>query len=506
MTVIKRVLLLTIVTCIACICDFAFAQQALQVRVKIGPGTLEKKVSGRVLVFFSKRNRSPVTGPNWFAPEPFYGIDVKNVEPADSIVIDDSAAGFPVPLSRLESGVYNVQAILDHDFYFANHNHGAGNVVSEPKRITIDADTRGPIDIELTRLVESQKIDETKWFKVVSRTSRRLTNFHGRKVIERAAVVLPPSYYEQPKRRYPVYYDVSGYGGTLFQLQFQWAAGQPGPEEGETEFIRVYLTGQCKWGHHVYANSATNGPRGDALISEMIPKIDKSFRTIAEPTARFVGGHSSGGWSALWLQVRYPEIFGGVWSTAPDPVDFRDWQGTNLYDANGASVFVDENGNRRPVARQGDQRVWYDTFCKMDDVLGRGGQLRSFEAVFSPKAEDGLPAKCWDRKTGKIDPKIVEHWRQFDISLLLEENWAVLEPKLAGKLHVYMGDMDTFYLDGAARLLGERLKKLGSDAVVELFPDKDHMSLLSDDLQKRIRREMTEAFHKHHPQAAGSNK
>lgn len=122
------------------------------------------------------------------------------------------------------------------------------------------------------------------------------------------------------------------------------------------------------------------------------------------------------------------------------------------------------------------------------------------------KGEDGLPAKCWDRKTGKIDPIIFEPWRQFDISLLLEENWAVLEAKLASKLHVYMGDMDTFYLDGAARLLGERLKKLGSDAVVELFPEKDHMSLLSDDLQKRIRREMTEAFHKQHLDAGGSNK
>ena len=271
------------------------------------------------------------------------------------------------------------------------------------------------------------------------------------------------------------------------------------PGDGETEFIRVCLTGQCKWGHHVYANSATNGPRGDALITEMIPLIDKKFRTIAKPTARFVGGHSSGGWSSLWLQVTYPEMFGGVWSTAPDPVDFRDWQCTNLYDAAGASVFFDENQNKRPLARRGETPLlWYPDFCKMDDTLGRGGQLRSFEAVFSPRGDDGLPVKCWDRETGKVDPEIAEYWKRFDISLTLEKNWMELSPKLAGKLHIYMGDLDTFYLDGATKLLGQRLKKLGSDAVVEIFPGKDHMSLMTSELRRRINREMTDQFRRYH--------
>ena len=107
--------------------------------------------------------------------------------------------------------------------------------------------------------------------------------------------------------------------------------GGPVPrEDGEAEFIRVLMTGECKWGHHVYADSETNGPRGQAVIEELIPRIDEMFRTVADPRARMVGGHSSGGWSSLWLQVRYPDAFGGVWSTSPDPVDFRDYQQSNL--------------------------------------------------------------------------------------------------------------------------------------------------------------------------------
>jgi len=83
---------------------------------------------------------------------------------------------------------------------------------------------------------------------------------------------------------------------------------------------------------------------------------------------------------------------------------------------------------------------------------------------------------------------------------VLERNWKTLEPRLAGKLHVYMGAEDTFYLDGATALLKEALAKLGSDAVVELFPGKDHGSVLDQALRERIRKEMAAAFRKKHPE------
>ena len=89
----------------------------------------------------------------------------------------------------------------------------------------------------------------------------------------------------------------------------------------------------------------------------------------------------------------------------------------------------------------------------MEDVIGDGGQLRSFEAVFSPLGPDGRPRRLWDRNTGAIDPEVAHAWEAYDIRLVLERNWPTLGPKLAGKLHVFTGALDTFYLEGAVRLL-----------------------------------------------------
>src|SRR5207302_3786661 len=121
-------------------------------------------------------------------------------------------------------------------------------------------------------------------------------------------------------------------------------------------------------------------------------------------------------------------------------------------------------------------------------------QLRAFEAVFSPKGADGQPLKLWDRQTGKIDPAVAKTWERYDIRLILEKNWPKLGPKLAGKIHVYMGGQDTFYLEGATLLLKQSLAQLGSDAVIEIFPGKDHGSLMTTALRNRIATEMANQF------------
>jgi len=476
------------------------AQTALTATVRLDSGIVDQPLSGRLLLFFSTSNPQPMFGPSWFGPEPFFALDVLEMQPGAAITFDDSATNVGQPMSKIPDGKYNVQAILDHDFYYANHASGPGNIYCKPTVVVIkEGVPTEAIDLTLDQIVGPKTCHETEVVKFVEIESELLGDFHDRQVMERAMIVLPPSYATEPERRYPVYLVVTGFGGTLERLQQRWSDGQPAPGEGETEFIRVYLTGQCKWGHHVYANSATNGPRGDMLVKEMIPAIDQRFRTIPAATARFAGGHSSGGWSSLWLQVSYPQTFGGVWSTAPDPVDFRDWQGTNIYEPE-ANVFFKPDGTKRPLARRGETvMAYYRDFTKMDDVLGRGGQIRSFDAVFSPLDQSGLPAYCWDRETGTINPEVLEHWKQYDISLKLQQNWSTLGPQLESKLHVYMGDSDTFYLEGATIKLGERLQALGSDAVVEIFPGKDHGSLLTADLRSRILREMSEQFWKHHP-------
>ena len=478
------------------------AKTSISIDVKLELKT--KPVSGRMYLMFSRQNRSPINGPNWFSPEPFYGIDVSEFKTGDRIEFNGSTPGLGGTLADLPSGRWIVQAILDHDFFFSSAANGPGNFHSRPTRIEVPKNGSAKFSLSLSEIVPEKPLPETEFFKVIQSKSERLSKFHGRDVFDRAGIVLPNSYATHPTKRYPVRYEITGFSGTLQSISQRYGRRAPLPAAGEVEFIRVYLTGQCKWGHHVYANSATNGPRGDALVKELIPLIDKQFRTVAEPAARFVGGHSSGGWSSLWLQVNYPDTFGGVWSTGPDPVDFRDWQGTNLYA--GESVFVDEAGNRKPLARAGIVPIlMYDRFNAMDDVLKRGGQLRSFEAVFSPQGDDGNPKRCWDRKSGRPNPEVVEYWKRYDISLLLQQNWERLKPKLAGKIHVYMGSLDTFYLEQSTVLLGERLKELGSDAVVEIFDGKDHMNLLNRSLNARIRREMSQAYLKHFTES-GSRK
>jgi hypothetical protein len=201
----------------------------------------------------------------------------------------------------------------------------------------------------------------------------------------------------------------------------------------------------------------------------------------------------------LWLQITYPDFFGGVWSTAPDPVDFRDFQMVDIYEPN-TNIFTDAKGEKRPLARNKDKvTLYYKPFSDMETVMGRGGQLQSFEAVFSPRGADGQPRPLWDRGTGRIDPAVAEAWQKYDIRMIMEKNWPTLGPKLAGKVHVYMGDEDTFYLDGATKLLQTSLKKLGSDAMVEIFPGRDHNSLMTAELRKRIAGEMAEQFRKGRP-------
>lgn len=468
--------------------------------LRFAPEVHQKPYTGRVYLFFSRIHREPRRGPNWFRPELFVAQDVQDWKPGTTLRFSATAAkrllAYPVPLKEMRLTGYRAQAVVRFNPFDRNVGTGVGNgyspvlTVQQPQR---DAKPLLLID----RLVPPRKFVETRWSRLLRIRSKRLSKFHGRDVFLKAAIILPVSYYDQPARRYPTIFTIPGFGGT----HFRGIRNRPVSEQNArgVEFLRVLLDPSCPLGHHVFADSANNGPVGTALIRELIPELDRRFRSIAEPSARFLTGHSSGGWSSLWLQVAYPDQFGGTWSTAPDPVDFRDFQRIDLYRPS-ENMYVDAQGNRRPLARvRGRVLLWYKGFADMERVLGPGGQLHSFEAVFSPRGKDGKPRLLWDRKTGRIDTHVAKTWEKYDIRLVLERNWKTLGPKLAGKLHIHTGDADTFYLEGAVKLLKQSLKDLHSDAVVEIHPGRDHMNLLDRSLRNRIRREMVAVFLKTHP-------
>jgi S-formylglutathione hydrolase FrmB len=467
----------------------AWAEGPLEFQLTFTPEVSAEPFTGRVYVMlFASEPKGPPRGLNWFAPEPTLARDVREWKAGQPLVmVAGNCIGYPHPLEKLAAGKYFAVAIMDFDRGAASFTNSPGNGYSKYTRVDIDPKNSGVIPLKIDQAYYPPKFPETETVKLYEMESQLLTAFHSHPVKMRAGVVLPRSWKANPEKKYPVVYEIRGFGGT--HLDAAGAAARGATNLDGLEVIHVVLDATCRLGHHVFADSDNNGPVGKALVEEFIPALEKAFRAEARPGARFVTGHSSGGWSSLWLQVTYPDFFGGVWSTAPDPVDFRDFQKVNIYED--ANIFRDGRGDPRPLARSGERVLLrYQSFSDMEEIMAHGGQLGSFEAVFSPRWPDGKPRKLWDRQTGTLDHETAKAWEKYDIRLVLERNWATLGPKLKGKLHVYMGDVDTFYLDGAVRLLRDSQKKLGSDAVIEMFPGKNHGNLVDPALRTRIVKEM----------------
>jgi enterochelin esterase-like enzyme len=482
---------------IAAFALIAFSQSApaaepkpLEFKLTFDKAALDEPFSGRVYVTIRTSNASPPAGLNWFRPEPGLAKDVKNWKPGEPLVLGAKAIAYPAPLADLKPGKYYVCAVMDRDLGGIDFLSSPGNVYSKAVQLELDPKSTGTIELALDQTVKERAFKETDKVKFVELESKLLTKFHKKPMTMRAGVVLPPSFAKDPERKYPVVYEITGFGGNHFSA-FYSAAREAWNVAG-TEVIWVVLDGNCRLGHHVFADSANNGPVGTALVEELIPHLEKTYRGSG---VRFTTGHSSGGWSSLWLQVAYPDTFAGCWSTAPDPVDFRDFQLVNVY--KDANIFTDAEDKSRPLARMNGKSVlFFKPFSDMEEYMNRGGQLGSFEAVFGPRGTDGKPLKLWDRKTGAIDAKVAKEWEKYDIRLVLERNWKTLGPKLAGKIHVYTGDEDTFYLDGPARLLKQSLADLKSDAVVELFAKKHHGNLVDGTMRKRMNEEMAATVRK----------
>jgi hypothetical protein len=466
-----------------------FPRFAVSFPAKVHPET----VTGRVLLFCSRSGDwEPRYTSNFFKSQPVYAIDVNDLNPGTPVVFSPerfrspNALAFPGPVDEQERGTYYIQALIDLDETRPNFNAGPGNLYSRMVKCKLDGSKRKTVKLTAYRVVEDEPPPkDTDWVKLVEIRSKLLSDFHEREVKLRAAVILPATYYVESDQQFLTLYSIPGFGGD--HTSAWWFT-----EGGEGQMLRVILDPQVPLGHSVFANSANNGPVGDALVQELIPEIEKRFRAIPHAYGRFVTGPSSGGWASLWLQVTYPDFFGGCWSLAPDPVDFRCFQTMNIYeDRNGHWT---PEGYPRPLARNAGQvMATFGQVNRWEYVVGYGYQLDSFNAVFSPRGTDGRPQPLMNKLTGAIDPEVAEHWRKYDIRHILEENWASLRPKLKGKLHIIAGAWDTYYLETAVEGLRDFLTTTDYEGYVEILPGS-HGSFRGKQLQGRLDREMAEHF------------
>lgn len=482
------------------------AQDPTPLRVQL-PADAPAGTSGRLLVFAEPaadvlaRAKDGVVAA--VDASPFGGkgasaaaMELARIAPGQVLPVDGDSLAWPQPLSRLPAGDYYVQAVLD---VARNNNYGgrgSDDLSSTPQRITVGPGAKPatlvldqhapaagdpwqlpPTAPEALRAAIPAAKAATQ---PIDLQSAALTAFWGRPVHLRGWVVLPPGYDAAASTRYPVLYFTHGFGGSTRALVPTAIAAQAGMADGSMPpMIWVLLDESSPTGTHEFADSVNNGPWGTALTEELIPALESRYRMDATANGRFLNGHSSGGWATLWLQVRYPKLFGGTWSTAPDSSDFRDFSGIDLYAAD-ANVYRKPDGTAWPLMRdKGQVAASFEQFARLEEIVGPvGGQLASFEWVFSPRGVDGRPMPMFDRGTGEVDPAVVAYWREhYDIAERIRRDWPRLKPDLDGKLHVYVGTADTFYLDGGVHKLKETLDAVGARADIRFVPDRTHFDL-----------------------------
>jgi S-formylglutathione hydrolase FrmB len=476
-------------------------------------GAGDKGTAGRLLLFAapaSADGKPEAVDTNPFQPTAVSvaAREVSWIAPGQAVDLDTDGEAFPAGFSSLPPGDYFVQAVLDvgHDYNY-NGRH-EGDLVSEVTPVKLTPGGSLPV-LKLTKTVPARdpwalSPKAPQALRDALPEARRhahaevlqsplLTAFAGRPLSIRAWVVTPPGYDPKGSTRYPTVFLTHGftggfdrYAGTIASV---WTAMST---KAMPPMIWVLLDESGPTGTHEFADSVNNGPWGRALTEEYIPWLEGRYRMDARPSGRFLNGHSSGGWATLWLQTRYPKIFGGTWSTSPDPSDFHDFTGIDLY-APGANAYRKPDGSQNPLVRDKGQIIaTFETFAKLERVLGAyGGQLASFEWVFSPRGKDGRPQPMFNRDTGAVDADVAAYWRDhYDIAQRLRTQWPTLKPDLDGKIHVIVGTADTFYLDGSARLLKQTLDGLHAKSDIRFVPGRTHFDLYKegDDTQALLKK------------------
>jgi len=472
--------------------------------------------SGRLLIAIAKSDRPEPRlriGDAGADASPILGRDVRNFGPGVAATIDRTAAAFPIAnLDALPAGDYYVQAVFDSNSDLGSVN-APGNRYSEVQRVRLDPRAGGKIQLSLNRSVPAEQVPAgDEYVKYVRIQSDLLTRFHGRPIYLRAGVILPKDFSTE-NRRYPLRIHIGGYGtrytsvqrlmGTNSEFRRMWL------DDSTPRFIYLQLDGDGPYGDAYQVNSDNNGPYGDAITRELIPHVEKNFRAIAEPYARVLDGESTGGWVSLALKVFYPDFFNAVWSSCPDGVDFRGLQIIDIY--NDGNAYVDEKGTERPSKRDLSGRVEFTVRqeAQMENVIGLGDswtmsgqQWGAWNATYGPRGDDRRPVPLWDPKTGAINKSVIDHWKKYDLRMVVEQKWKTLGPKLRGRIHISVGEADDYYLNNAVHMLDDFFKKAQppADARIVYGPGRGHC--WSSWTPAQMMREMALAVQQSRPMAS----
>jgi len=472
-------------------------------------------LEGRVLLLLAKNNESEprfqITYQNHTGL--IYGVDAMGKKPKGGVVIDGTVFGYPIEsLDNIPAGEYWVQGLL-HTYETFNlktghtvklpmdngegqkWNRSPGNRYSIPKKIFLDPDKKKYVKITLDQVIPPiEPPEDTKYIKHIQMQSKLLTEFWGRPMYLGAHVLLPEGFDEHPEAKYPLMifhghyphdfgsfrteppdpdlepkysarFDWEGYNKTVQEYDYQFYKEWTSP--GFPRVLVIEIQHQNPYYDDSYAvNSANIGPYGDAITYELIPYIEEKFRGMGEGWARFLYGGSTGGWEALAAQIFYPEEYNGCFAACPDPIDFRAYCLVNIYE-NENAYFKGGPFKRIEIPAHrnylGKVNATVKDMNHVELALGTnsrsGDQWDIWQAVYSPMASDGYPKPIWDKKSGKIDKEVADYWKEnYDLRYVLERDWAKIGPKLEGKIHIYCGDMDNYYLNNAVYLMEEFLE------------------------------------------------
>jgi hypothetical protein len=476
----------------------------------------EQTLDGRLLLMLStndeKESRFQIN--SGLTTQIVFGVDVENMKAGQEINFDDSVFGFPYPsLKDVPPGEYYVQGLL-HTYETFNletghtvklpmdngegqqWNRSPGNLFSEPFKVTIGENGIKDLKISMDKVIPPiEEPEDTKWIRHIKIKSEKLSKFWGKDMYLGAHILLPKGFDEHPEAKYPLMvfqghfpsdfggfkttppdpnmkpeysarFGVNGYN--IIQEQEAYDFYKRWNEPDFPRFLIIEIQHPTPYYDDSYAvNSASQGPYGDAITYELIPHIEKEFRGMGEGWSRFLYGGSTGGWEALAVQVKYPNEYNGCFAACPDPIDFSAYCLTNIYEDKNAYYYESENKKLEVPARR-DYLGQISSTIKDENhlelVLGTksrsGQQWDIWEATYSPQNDEGYPERIWDKKTGDINPEVANYWKEnFDLRHILERDWDKLGENLKGKIHIYCGDMDNYYLNNAVYLMEDFLEQ-----------------------------------------------